>query len=170
MDGSASRPALKMLLRRHAPSAWDMEEPEKNRAWGNLLHLALSRINDPQDLDPVLEGLADEGMVNIEQQMEIRRILKDILENDETGRFFANPADSKREPEIITSGGSLYRPDRVLIREGRATVLDFKTGKFREEHREQVINYTRLLKEMNYSIEGAYLLYLDPKHDLMKVV
>ena len=49
---------FKMLLRRHAPAAWDMEEPEKNREWGNLVHLAMSIINRADQVGTVLQEFA----------------------------------------------------------------------------------------------------------------
>ena len=57
----------------------------------------------------------------------------------------------------------------MLVNNGRVTVIDFKTGKFRTEHRDQVEKYAELLSELDYKIDGAYLLYLDRQPEVVKV-
>jgi hypothetical protein len=74
------------------------------------------------------------------------------------------------EPEILTAEGNLYRPDRILLNKGKVTLIDFKTGKHRNEHFDQVIKYAELLKEMKYEIGGAFLLYLNRQPEVLKVV
>ena len=53
------RAELKMLLRRHAPDAWDMDNPEKNREWGNLVHMAMAKIVDAIRFEERLRGGTD---------------------------------------------------------------------------------------------------------------
>jgi CRISPR/Cas system-associated exonuclease Cas4 (RecB family) len=64
----------------------------------------------------------------------------------------------------------LYRPDRVVFRNGFATIIDYKTGRPGEAHRAQVLEYARLLREMSYQVEGAYLIYLDGTPELRQVI
>ncbi|MDP4282648.1 MAG: UvrD-helicase domain-containing protein, partial [Bacteroidota bacterium] len=40
----------KILIRTNAPESWDMEDPQKNRKWGTLLHTILDRIDTAEDL------------------------------------------------------------------------------------------------------------------------
>ena len=62
-----------------------------------------------------------------------------ILKNPEISRFFDTAFEVRNEPEILTSEGTLYRPDRVLVQNNRATLIDYKTGKQRNGHGDQVI-------------------------------
>jgi ATP-dependent exoDNAse (exonuclease V) beta subunit len=162
--------SLKMLLRRHAPGAWDMEEPEKNREWGNLVHLAMSMISRADQVGKVLQELLVNGLINTEQQSELAALLAGILKNPEISSFFDPDFEVRNEPEILTPEGVLYRPDRVLMQNDRATIIDYKTGKQRAEHRDQVMKYAGLLNDMNYKVDGAYLLYLNRQPEVVKVI
>jgi ATP-dependent exoDNAse (exonuclease V) beta subunit len=170
----AGRPAqgravLKMLLRRHAPSAWDVENPEKNREWGNLVHRAMEMITDASHSNEAVENLLDNGLLTPDQKDNLSAWLAMIFKNVEIARFYDPSYEVKNEPEIMSSEGRLYRPDRLLLKNNKVTIIDFKTGKFREEHKFQIEKYADLLSELNYEVEGAYLLYLNPQPQVVKV-
>ena len=150
--------------------AWDMEEPEKNREWGNLVHMAMSMINRSDQVGKVLHELLESGLINSEQQVELAALMAGILKDPEISCFFDPAFEVRNEPEILTPGGVIYRPDRVLIQNGRATIIDYKTGKQLTGHRDQVIKYAGLLNEMNYKVDGAYLLYLNRQPEVVKVI
>jgi CRISPR/Cas system-associated exonuclease Cas4 (RecB family) len=93
-----------------------------------------------------------------------------ILESPEISRFFDPACEVRNEPEILTPEGILYRPDRVLMQQDRVTIIDYKTGKHRTEHRDQVLKYAGLLNEMNYKVDSAYLLYLNRLPEVVRVI
>jgi len=170
VEPAVGRASLKILLRRHAPSAWDMEEPEKNREWGNLVHLAMSMISRADQVGPVLQELLVNGLISSVQQSELSVLMAGILESPEISRFFDPACEVRNEPEILTPEGILYRPDRVLMQQDRITIIDYKTGKHRTEHRDQVLKYAGLLNEMNYKVDSAYLLYLNRLPEVVRVI
>ncbi|MBW6460744.1 MAG: UvrD-helicase domain-containing protein [Bacteroidales bacterium] len=164
------RSSLRLLLRQQAPLAWDMEDPVKNREWGNLVHLALSMIRDERDAGAVLQGLKQEGIITPEQQADLSAIIDGLLHHPEIGRFFSASYEVRNEPEMMDEKGSLYRPDRVIFRDNKATVIDYKTGKPSQYHHKQVKDYADLLQQMQYEVEGAYLVYLDKQPAVVKVL
>jgi ATP-dependent exoDNAse (exonuclease V) beta subunit len=166
----SSRPSLEMLLRRHAPQAWDMEEPERNREWGNLVHTVMEKISHPSQLESVLRELAVEGVISTGQQSDLSALLSEIMANPEISSFFDPSFEVRNEPEILTREGVLYRPDRVLIRKNKVTIIDYKTGKPRDGHESQVKEYSSLLEEMGYEIESACLLYMNRRPEVRKVI
>ena len=60
------------------------------------------------------------------------------------------------------------RPDRVMIRDGRVIVVDFKFGKHSEAYNEQVRGYMSLLRDMGYTDVEGYLWYVY-KNELISV-
>ena len=162
--------SLRMLLRRYAPAAWDMEEPEKNREWGNLIHMAMSKISRADEVKPVLQELLVNGLISLEQQADLSALITGMLDNPKISVFFDPEYTVMNEPEILTTEGFLYRPDRVLMRQGHVTIIDYKTGKQRNEYRDQVLRYSMLLKEMNFEVDGAFLLYLNREPELLRVI
>lgn len=165
-----SRPSLKMLLRRHAPKVWDMEDPVKNREWGNLVHLVMSQISHSGRVGPVLQEMLENGTISSVQHRELSSLMDDILKNREISPFFDPAFEVRNEPEILTTDGILYRPDRVVMKNDRVTIIDYKTGKHSDAHRSQILDYAGLLRDMKYHVEGAYLLYLDQVPELLKVI
>ncbi|MFO7614085.1 MAG: UvrD-helicase domain-containing protein [Bacteroidales bacterium] len=163
------RSSLRLLLRQQAPLAWDMEDPVKNREWGNLVHLALSMIRNERDAAGVLQDLKLEGIITSEQQADLSGIIDGLMHHPEIGRFFSASYEVRNEPEMMDEKGKLYRPDRVIFRDNKATVIDYKTGKPSQYHNKQVQEYADLLRQMQYEVEGAYLVYLDKKPVVVEV-
>ena len=67
--------------------------------------------------------------------------------------------DNFNEKEIITTSGERLRPDRVNISDGKAVIIDYKTGGFVDTHKRQVSNYSNALRDMGYEIEKSLLVY-----------
>ena len=53
-----------------------------------------------------------------------------------------------------------FRPDRVMVKDGTAVVIDFKFGKEHSAYDEQVRRYMRLMHAMNYTRVKGYLWYI----------
>jgi ATP-dependent exoDNAse (exonuclease V) beta subunit len=67
----------------------------------------------------------------------------------------------KTEIEILLPDGKTIRPDRLILEEGRATVIDFKTGKPAESHKKQIRMYEEKIRELGYEKVSGVLLYLN---------
>ena len=55
----------------------------------------------------------------------------------------------------------MYRPDRILLKNNTATVIDYKFGE--EEHtahHRQLQRYAELLRRMDYTEINSYLYYV----------
>jgi hypothetical protein len=53
------------------------------------------------------------------------------------------------------------RPDRVIIKDGRATIIDFKFGEESQGYLNQIRQYRKILAGMGYDVAEAYLWYVD---------
>ncbi len=159
----------KLILRWKAPELWDVEDPSKNRKWGNLVHSALSKIRHVTDLDGVLEEVTAAGWIAEDKKEDLKDILNKILHNKEVRLFFEDKLQVRNEAEILLKDGTVYRPDRVIISGDTVTVMDYKTGKKDEKYRTQLLNYEKLLLEMGYREVNKYLLYLEPEIELINI-
>ena len=52
------------------------------------------------------------------------------------------------------------RPDRVMMKDGKVVVVDFKFGKKRTDYNMQVRDYMNLLSDMGYENIRGYLWYV----------
>ena len=63
------------------------------------------------------------------------------------------------ERELLLPDGSILRPDRVIIQDKKAQVIDYKTGEPREKDNKQVLQYKEVLQKMEYNVTGCWLVY-----------
>ena len=54
----------------------------------------------------------------------------------------------------------LRRPDRVMIKDDTAVVVDYKFGRENDNYKEQVKGYMNLLKEIGYAKVKGFLWYV----------
>ena len=84
--------------------------------------------------------------------------------------WFPETADSiLNESELIDADGRVYRPDRVVIKDGKVSVIDFKFGEHRVEYERQVRRYADLWRRMGYSEVTAFLWYVQTG-DVMRIL
>jgi CRISPR/Cas system-associated exonuclease Cas4 (RecB family) len=57
----------------------------------------------------------------------------------------------------------VYRPDRVIRKDGLIFIIDFKSGKRNEKHKIQVGNYCQILHDMGFNSPKGVLIYLSER-------
>ena len=159
----------RVLLSLSAPGYWDMEDPEKNRQWGNTIHFILSKIHKTDDLEDVISDLASQGIIIEDEVAAIREKLSYFLNDPAITPFFSSDWVIKNEAEILLPDGSSYRPDRLLFKGKEVKIIDFKTGAPAEGHKDQLRKYAKALSDMGYVVVGMFLLYLDADTKVMPI-
>ncbi len=111
--------------------------------FGITMHRALETAANEAELEQALERLPDQPQV---------REWFDVAAWDEI----------HTEGNILRPGAATgRRPDRVMIRGGRAVVVDYKFGRAqRRDYATQVREYVRLLGEMGYTQVEGYIWYV----------
>lgn len=110
-----------------------------------------------------LHAQLNSGRINQEDEKIIREELKNFWNLPEVDRWFAPGVEILNETSMLLPSGEHFRPDRIILHEGKATVIDYKFGE--EEHaahQKQVIRYMQLLQQMDFEVEG-YLYYVSLK-------
>lgn len=131
---------------------------------GKLLHTLFSGIRTVEDIAPAVEQLVFAGIIaSKEQETRIRQIAERAFANPQVAGWYSGNWQPFNECAIIyKEGGKLEtrRPDRVVMKDAKVVVLDFKFGKRKPEHREQVRGYMNLLSQMGYGNITGYLWYV----------
>jgi len=159
----------RMLLSLQAPEHWNVYDPEVKQQWGNLIHLILSKIKTINDVDLVLEKFQLDGIIDKNEKRNIAKSIKEFLSHPEVEQYFKEGLQIKTEPEILLSNGKSSRPDRLVFNEKHVTVIDFKTGKPEEKHKDQVRYYLKVMKEMGYELVKGVLLYIGEEKPVIEV-
>ncbi|MBR1799840.1 MAG: UvrD-helicase domain-containing protein, partial [Bacteroidales bacterium] len=129
--------------------------------FGQHAHDLLSGIKNIDNVSSALEEFfALHNIADGEQQRLndlVARVTTDKLCQD----FFAADAEVLNECEFVADG-HLLRPDRVVIKEGKCLVVDYKTGAEMADHALQVRQYCEAMKRMGYDEVSGWIVYLMP--------
>lgn len=135
---------------------------------GTVLHNLFSTIRTADDIDGALKQLELDGLLydqNLTPE-KIKEMIRKRLESPKVATWFNKEWTILNECSILTvENGKMteYRPDRVMQNSKKETiVVDFKFGRQKIEHHDQVRKYISLLRSMgNHKVTG-YLWYVYP--------
>ena len=134
--------------------------------YGVLVHRVLSSIQKVTDVNRVVEKFHSDGIISAEEKEKLLTEIQSLLEVKEIASFFSDEYKVMNEHEIILPDGETLRPDRVLIKDEQAIVIDFKTGKEHSSHQKQISDYADTLLQMNFASVKKYLIYIGEKRIL----
>lgn len=137
---------------------------------GNLVHLVLSKIKTKADVITAIELLMTSGEISKANVTEITELIERIISHPKLEVYFSNTVKTYTEQDIIHPTGQLFRPDRLSIdTEGKITVLDYKTGEKKVQHREQLQEYQSVLEDMTYVVKKKLLIYINETIEVIEV-
>jgi len=160
----------KIRIRSRAPEIWNLDDPDSNRRFGNLLHAILAGISEESTAGDQISAMLENGLLDRGLEDDVRKKINRIVTDPELAFIFDATAEVRPEAEILTPGGHSVRPDRVIIKGDRAVVVDYKTGRPMEKYKTQVTQYAAWLEELGYRDVKKYLLYLEPEVKLEEVL
>ena len=132
-----------------------------NRIRGVVLHDILADVRVPGDLDAAVETARVAGNLTAEQAQEAMELLRGRLsEAISKGWFPEDPSDVFLEKDIIDTDGQVYRPDRVVLKDGRAIIIDYKFGAHYNKYERQMKRYADIWRRMGHHEVTAVLWYV----------
>lgn len=137
---------------------WDTQVGE-SIAYGNITHKIMSFIQTDQDVDRAIERALEEGLIIESEKANFKGAIQQIITHPELRVFFSEGL-VYNERMIIGKDKNNLIPDRVLIKDKQAYLLDYKTGKPEEKYIQQLAKYEDSLKEMGYEVAKKVILYM----------
>ena len=131
----------------------DEEQQKYYIKLGTILHSLFSTIRTTDDIEQALRQLELDGMLydeNLSRQR-LETMIRKRLQSQRVAHWFSSHWTLFNECSILSvEDGKVveHRPDRVMKDERKTIVVDFKFGKPKDEHHEQVRQYMRLLEGM----------------------
>lgn len=157
----ASRWRDKLVIKQQSVSYFDTSAEQQERVkHGIHIHAVLSRIRYTDEIPQTLQAIVEEGMITEEELQPLAGQLNELLENTAIRDWFSKSWTVKTEVPIILPGGDENRIDRLLVRDKKAVVVDFKTGVHNKNDLLQVRAYVNILRQMNFTDVEGYVLYL----------
>jgi ATP-dependent exoDNAse (exonuclease V) beta subunit len=139
---------------------WDSTQEEAIEK-GNIIHLILSKINVPEDIDAALRYFVLKNEITLEQVTELKPNLINVLNHPELKHYFSKDVKGYNETDILISGKSILRPDRFVVENNNVIILDYKSGLKNPKYKEQLYDYKDALEELNYKVIKMLLIYIN---------
>ena len=139
----------------------DEEKGLSKAYYGTVLHDILGNIIVEDDIQGAVDSAVNDGLLPIGGAEETVEKIRKMISGPLTKEWFAPGAEVLTEPEILAGDGEIRRPDRVVIRNNQATVIDYKFGGERSEHLNQIKYYKSLLTGLGYQVKMAALWYVE---------
>jgi ATP-dependent exoDNAse (exonuclease V) beta subunit len=129
---------------------------------GKLMHELLSLIDTRSDVSLAVRRLISDGKLDAEKTLETIEKLEELLQNPVVESWFDGSFKVLNETPILSPGYDIKRPDRVMVQDNEAIVVDYKTTAIvSESHRRQVENYVSKIGEMGFTKVEGYVWYLN---------
>jgi len=129
-------------------------------AFGNVVHEIMAHIAGISDVDHTLGEAAGNGLISQSQTDEVRKSVLEIVKHPALAEHFSTENVIMSERTILQRDAGTLRPDRVAIRDGKAFLLDYKTGAHRDRYIAQLNDYAQALSDMGFEIAHKALVYI----------
>ena len=141
---------------------WQLEnDAMQPREWGELVHQILAKIRNIEEADTVLLPYLHEGVIDLKTAGALKDKFLQMSHHPLIGGAFSIDAKVKTECEIYYPAiKKVIRLDRYAELPDVIYLIDYKTGKKEEDHKNQVRLYANALREMIDKKIRAYLVYL----------
>ena len=156
----------------------ELEEEEKRRSYintGNILHKLFSTIHNITEVDDAIDQLEFDGVLYDRPMTreQLKHFIEKALSDPQVRDWFSPRWRVFNECSILYYDPSEkrvreQRPDRVIYDGKRMIVIDFKTGREKDDHKTQVRDYISRLNEMGYKNVEGYLWYIR-HHKIVKI-
>ena len=128
---------------------------------GNVLHEYLSLIVVADDLVKVKKKIDRDFSLSKMEQVEMKTMIEKVVDHPDLVAYYMEGVEVRNEEPILLPSGKRLIPDRLVIKDGAAVIIDYKTGASMDKHRSQLNDYEALLISMNMEVLEKILVYTD---------
>ncbi len=158
---SSELESLKLKLHGENYFSSDKVELRQKINYGKLMHEVFECINTPADISFAVRRLVLEGKLSDEESTGIEARVNSLISTPQIADWFKPGNEVMTEAGILMPSGYTRRPDRVIFKEGKTIIIDFKFGEENPHYFGQVNQYRHLLSDMGYSNIEGFIWYVD---------
>lgn len=129
--------------------------------YGQLMHEVFEGIDNSGDIPEVVRTKTLEGKIKESEAEALIAKLTELLSEPPVNEWFSSDNVLLKEAGILLPSGNIRRPDRIIFRDGKTTIIDFKFGAENPGYLTQIKRYQALLIEMGYSNIRGFIWYVD---------
>lgn len=151
-----------------SPSLFEDQKSEA-QLYGDLFHEIMSKIFSADDVGPVLQNYLEFGLITMEEEGNLRKVIFQIIENEQLKSYFATGKKVFTERELLTSEKEILIPDRLFFNGNGVTIIDYKTGKKDKKHEVQIQKYADCLHKIGYEVQDQILIYVQNELEIIQI-
>jgi ATP-dependent exoDNAse (exonuclease V) beta subunit len=143
--------------------AYSQPESKQNspKVQGILIHELLAKIEIATDIDWVLEEACALGKIDLNTTETFKQMLTDLVDHPVLKPFFRDVYTVWNERDILIPDSENIRPDRLMENKHEMVLIDYKTGKPKNEDRQQIEHYKNIISQVfKYKKVKTYLVYI----------
>ena len=129
--------------------------------YGKLMHEVFEGIDTQADVQTAVRKLVLEGKLPEDQAADTWKRINSLITLPVIADWFSTGNTVLRETGILLPTGTTRRPDRVIFRDGKTIIVDFKFGEQNPHYTKQINQYRQLLSDMGYENIEAFIWYVD---------
>jgi ATP-dependent exoDNAse (exonuclease V) beta subunit len=147
---------------------WQSDEFLRNssekspRAIGTVLHNVMEKIKVAGDIDNAMKQALQAGILQDNEFKEVQEFINKAINQPETRDWFSGKYTVLVETDILNPDFSIKRPDRIMLLDKSAIIVDYKFG-FDEQnpqHHKQVKTYMDIILQMGFEQVKGFLWYV----------
>lgn len=128
---------------------------------GNLMHQIFSLIERKEDVENAIDSTIQNGNIRMEERQKYIDKFNELITKSEVKEWFSKKYTIKNEASILLRNGRSKRPDRIMLKDSEAIVVDYKFAHEEDlQYHMQVKTYIELLQELGYKKVSGYLWYV----------
>jgi hypothetical protein len=158
---SSSLESLKLKLHWENYSGYDSTGKRMKIDHGRTMHEIFEEILTPDDVGSAVHRKVIEGKLPEDEEAALCEQISAKIRLPGIREWFDSGNEVLREASILLPGAGTRRPDRIILRNGKTIIVDFKFGAESPHYLSQIRNYKHLLSEMGYADIEAFLWYTD---------
>jgi hypothetical protein len=152
----------KARLSRKASTVFDLENFDRKKDLPNKLCYALCKLNDTDNVENMVEMMAEEGLLEKEEATQLTHELQNILSHALVKDLFSKKAKVIATRDIICKKAlSLQTPDRVVSFQNTMYILRFTSCPPEEKDKRLLNRYASFLNEMGYTAIEKLIICTD---------
>lgn len=136
-------------------------EQRKKQRFGLLVHEILELSKDQTAVMQNLNSFYFDGRLNEAEKKLVEKQLEELFKDPLFASWFGSSGVLLAEQGILLPGGKQKRPDRIILNEEEAVIVDFKTGEAKSSYAAQVKEYMELVAKLSQKPSRGYLCYLE---------
>ncbi|CAM1334540.1 UvrD-helicase domain-containing protein [Tenacibaculum aestuariivivum] len=143
-----------------ASKLWNTEQG-KAIEFGNLIHEMMAKIITQHDVARVVHQYEQQGVVDKQQSLVIEDDINKIVNHSMLSKYYSEDVTIYNEREIVDVDNQILIPDRLVFKDNKVTIIDYKTGKPSKSYHQQLLKYERVLNSMGFKVDKKILIYIN---------